>query len=136
MRINIAHNSDYFVEHNQPFFFLIVALVGCTISINFSFLLQRFALFKFLRIVGFHSLFIYCLQIIAMAMVRLVLIKGLHIVYAPVLVPIVWTMGILLPMIFYNICLRLHMWWLFTYQKPENEINFRSGSAALVKDPL
>jgi hypothetical protein len=32
--------------------------------------------------------------------------------------------GVLLPIVFYNICLRINLWWLFTLKKPKEELNF------------
>ena len=107
-----------YVEHKMPFFFLIEALIGCAISINVSFLLQKYNLFKFLRVIGFHSLFIYCMQIIVMTMSRVVMVNILNITHVPSLIIVIWVAGIVLPMLFYNICMHYNVWWLFTYKKP------------------
>jgi len=107
-----------YVEHKMPFFFLIEALIGCAISINVSFLLQKYNLFKFLRVIGFHSLFIYCMQIIVMTMSRVVMVNILNITHVPSLIIVIWAAGIVLPMLFYNICMHYNVWWLFTYKKP------------------
>jgi len=107
-----------YVEHKMPFFFLIEALIGCAISINVSFLLQKYNLFKFLMVIGFHSLFIYCMQIIVMTMSRVVMVNILNITHVPSLIIVIWVAGIVLPMLFYNICMHYNVWWLFTYKKP------------------
>ena len=107
-----------YVEHKMPFFFLIEALIGCAISINVSFLLQKYNLFKFLRVIGFHSLFIYCMQIIVMTISRVVMVNILNITHVPSLIIVIWAAGIVLPMLFYNICMHYNVWWLFTYKKP------------------
>ena len=108
-----------YVEHKMPFFFLLEALVGCTISMNFSFLLQKYNALRFLRIIGFHSLYIYCMQIIVMTMARIVLVNVLKITYVPALIVFIWSAGIFIPMAFYNYCMKHKMWWLFTYKKPK-----------------
>jgi fucose 4-O-acetylase-like acetyltransferase len=123
-KINMAEGSNYYVENHMPIFFLAVALVGCAMSIAVSFSLKKHDSGKWLRVVGYNSVHIYCMQIIAMSVARLVLVKIIGITYVPVLALLILACGLLIPMIFYNICLRLNMWWLFTLKKPEEEINF------------
>ncbi|WP_183558412.1 acyltransferase family protein [Mucilaginibacter sp. SP1R1] len=125
-RINLHGGADgiNFVERKMPFFFLLEALVGCTISINFSFLLQKYQALNFLRVIGFHSLFIYCMQIIVMTITRVILVNLFHFTYIPGLVAALWICGTLLPMLFYNLCMRLDIWWLFTFRKPDQHRPF------------
>jgi fucose 4-O-acetylase-like acetyltransferase len=111
-----------FVEHKMPGFFLIEALVGCTISVNVSFLIQKYNAFKFLRVIGFHSLFIYCMQIIVMTITRVVMLNLLKYTYVPGLVVVVWTAGTVIPIIFYNLCMRYHIWWLFYFKNPNKKV--------------
>jgi len=120
-RINLHGGLDgiNYVERKMPFFFLLEALVGCTISINFSFLLQKYNALNFLRVIGFHSLFIYCMQIIVMTITRVVLVNIFKITYIPVLILTIWVSGTFVPMLFYDLCMRLNIWWLFTLRKPE-----------------
>jgi len=110
-----------YVEHKMPLFFLLEALVGCTISVNFSFLLQKYNAMRFLRVIGFHSLYIYCMQIIIMTIARVVLVNVLKITYIPLLVITIWTSGIVIPIAIYNFCMQLKMWWLFTFRQPKNK---------------
>ena len=127
-KLNLEDGDNYFVENHMPILFLVVALVGCAISISASFSLKRYNGLRFLRVVGYNSVHIYCIQIIAMSVARLLFYKILGITYIPVLVLLVLATGIMLPMVFYNICLRLNLWWLFSLKKPEDEINFISDS--------
>jgi fucose 4-O-acetylase-like acetyltransferase len=124
--INLRSSTygDRFVEEKMPFFFLIEALVGCTASVSFSFLLQKYKLFTWLRIVGYHSLFIYCMQIIAMTFARIFFQNFLNISYTPALIILVWTSGIVLPIFFYNFCLKFNLWWLYTFRKPEKQVGY------------
>lgn len=119
--INLSHKSHYFVEHHMPVFYLVVALTGCALSMNISFLLARLNKMGFLKIVGFHSIHIYCMQIIMMAMARMVLVKFLHLASVPLLVILVLVTGILLPIIAYNFLMRLNAWWLFSLKKPAEQ---------------
>jgi fucose 4-O-acetylase-like acetyltransferase len=113
-----------YTEYKQPFWFMIEALIGCAASLSFSFLLQRYKAFTFIRIVGYHSLFVYCMQIITMSAARIICMNFLHINYVPVLLLIVWTSGIVLPIFFYNFCLKYGPWWLYTYRKPKKQVEY------------
>lgn len=115
--------NDY-VEHKLPFFYLYEALVGCAVSISFSFLLQKYQLFTWLRIVGYHSLFVYCMQIIVMTVARIFFQSFLHINYTPALIILTWSSGIVLPIFFYNFCLKYNLWWLYTFRKPEKQVDY------------
>lgn len=125
-QINIKPTTDgiNYVQNKLPFFFLMEALVGCAISINFSFLLQKYRALTFLRVVGFHSLFIYCMQIITMTAARVVFVNVLKITYVPALILLVWSSGIMLPIFFYNFCLRYNLWWLYTFRKPAMQVEY------------
>ncbi|MBS1741510.1 MAG: acyltransferase [Bacteroidetes bacterium] len=123
-KINLAEGDNYYVENRMPFFFIIVALVGCAISMCASFSLKKYEGLKFLRVVGYNSVHIYCMQIISMSVARQFFFKILHINYLPLLVILVLSCGVVIPMLVYNICLRLNMWWMFTLKKPEEEIQY------------
>ena len=118
LNLHGGEEGIYFVEHQRPFFFLFEALLGCTISINFSFLLQRFNAFQFLRVIGFHSLYIYAMQIIVMTASRELLVHIFKITYIPLLFPMIWVLGIFIPILFYNFCMKFNLWWFFTFRKP------------------
>jgi hypothetical protein len=105
--------------------------VGCTISMNFSFLLQKYNKLRFLRVIGFHSLYIYCMQIIVMTVARVVLVNILKITFVPVLIAGIWSSGIFIPMIFYNFCMKHKMWWLFTYKRPKEQIAETAAPAVI-----
>ena len=118
-----------YVEHKMPLFFLFEALIGCAISINFSFLLQRYNKLNFLRVIGYHSLYIYCMQIIVMTVSRIVLVNILHFTYVPVLVLAIWAAGIVIPMLLYNVFMHFKMWWLFTFRQPKLKQTSVEGTA-------
>jgi len=117
--MNSGPDGINYVEHKMPLFFLLEALVGCTVSVSFSFLLQKYNALKFLRVIGFHSLYIYCMQIIVMTIARVILVNILKLTNVPFLVITIWTTGIILPIFFYNFCMRFKLWWLFTFRKPK-----------------
>ena len=126
--IRVTDFGIQYTEYRHPFLFLFEALLGCVTSVSFSFLLQKYKAFTFFRIVGYHSLFVYCMQIIVMSLARIVCMNVLHIYYVPALVLIVWTSGIVLPIFFYNFCLKYNLWWLYTYKKPVKQVEYMKAS--------
>jgi fucose 4-O-acetylase-like acetyltransferase len=132
MNLAFGHGDAGFVENKKPFLYLIEALTGCILSVNISFQLQKHKIVRFLRVVGFHSLFIYVMQIVVMTIVETVLIKVLKVRYVPVVVVLLWVSGVIIPISIYNMCLRFNMWWLFTFIKPEKEIAAIKGGKASV----
>lgn len=124
-RINLKEGDNYFVEHNMPIFFLLVALLGCLLSINISFILGKLDVAKYLRVIGYHSIYIYCMQIIFMAMTRTILVKLLYVTYAPITLLITFVAGVMLPIAAYNFFMKANSWWLFTFRKPVKVFRYR-----------
>ena len=116
--INIQQGSNYFIEHKMPLFFVVIALVGCALSINISFLLGKYNLLGYLRIIGYHSIHIYCMQIILMASTRIVLLMAFDHLPSPLVLTLIIVAGLMLPILFYNLLMRLNCCWLFSPQKP------------------
>jgi fucose 4-O-acetylase-like acetyltransferase len=123
-RINLTQASNYYVENQMPLFFLLVALTGCALSLAVSFSLTQSGSLKFLRVVGYNSVHIYCMQIIFISISRLIALNLFEITDAFVLAFIMLGSAVLLPIMVYNICLRLNMWWWFTLKKPTAELNY------------
>ena len=115
--INIQQASNYYIEHKMPMFFLVVALVGCALSINISFLLGKYNLMGYLRIIGYHSIHIYCMQIILMAATRTLLLRAFDNIPVPIALLLIIVSGLMLPILFYNILMKLNCWWLFSPKK-------------------
>lgn len=115
--INIQQGSNYYIEHKMPLFFVVIALVGCALSINISFLLGKYNLVGYLRIIGYHSIHIYCMQIILMAATRTLLLRAFDNLPAPLVFTMIIVAGLMLPILFYNMLMRLNCWWLFSPKK-------------------
>lgn len=121
---NLEKGKDYFVEHYLPVLFLFVALTGCAFIIQISFILQKFQKLKFLRVVGYHSLYIYVMHLIVLSAVRNTLVHIFHIRYVPALLLVGVAAGIIIPIFLYNFFVRLGAWWLYSLKKPTDEINY------------
>jgi hypothetical protein len=123
---NLAHSdvngskTGYysFVEDFQPLLFLIIALSGCVFMINVSFLLQRYKAFIALRVIGYHSLYIYLMHVLASSVTRIVLTRVFGVTNVPVLFVCGVVVGLIVPIIFYIFAMKRGAWWLFSLEKP------------------
>jgi fucose 4-O-acetylase-like acetyltransferase len=120
--INIAHNDDNYINFNMAWLYLPISLSGCTFVIQIAQLLQRSNILKWLRVIGYHSLYIYLMHLMLIAAVRVVLIRVLHIHYIPIIMLIAISLGVVIPIFIYNLCIRIGAWWLFSLKKPTEEI--------------
>lgn len=99
--------------------FLIIALTGCLTMFMLAFQLQRFNMMRFLRVLGFHSLFIYVMHVLVIAFIRVVFTKFLGIHEPAVLLVLCIASGVTIPVMAYNLFIKDHFaWFLFTYKKP------------------
>jgi fucose 4-O-acetylase-like acetyltransferase len=101
--------------------FLVIALVGCITMFNISFLMQRYSIFSFLRVLGFHSLYIYVMHVIVTGFIRLVLPPVFGINEPVVLLLVGIFCGLTFPVIFYNLLIRDNvLWFLFSFRKKKD----------------
>jgi fucose 4-O-acetylase-like acetyltransferase len=99
--------------------FLAIALIGCFSMFVLAFRMQAWKVFPFLRVLGFHSLFIYVMHVIIAAFVRLFLTRVLGLHNATLLLFFGIAFGVTIPVIFYNLCIKdKPLWFLFTLKKP------------------
>ena len=117
--INLAQQDDYYVQYKMPALYAITALVGGAFVLNISFILQRLNIFRFLRVIGYHSIYIYVMHLMITAATRIVLVKIFGVDSIPILMIISVTVGIIIPIIFFNIMEQLGVWWLFSLKKTE-----------------
>jgi fucose 4-O-acetylase-like acetyltransferase len=102
--------------------FLMIALVGCFTMLAFSFMLQRWNVASWLRILGYHSINIYVMHVMIAALVRIFLthVVGIHnpfIILASCII-----IASILPVIIFNLLIRDNiLWFLFTYKKSHKE---------------
>lgn len=116
----------YFINHldiqyNSIFVFAVVALIGCAFMLNICFILQKTQKVKSLRVVGYHSLYIYVIHVIITGALRTLFMRGLGITNVPLLLFILLSLGIPLSIIIYNVVMRMGGWFFFTLYKKEDE---------------
>lgn len=111
---------DYlYVEEHQPLLFAAIALSGCAFIYNISFILQRYNVSKAMRVVGFHSLYIYVSHVLVASCVRLVLVRVLHMSNVPILLCIILVFAVTVPIILYNLAIQAGAWWLYSLERPK-----------------
>lgn len=119
--LNLSNNNDYYVQNYQPSLFALSAIVGGSFVICISFLLQKSNKLRFLRVVGYHSLYIYVTNLMVTAATRVIMVKVFNVESVPVLLAVGTLAGIIIPIIFYNVMMKAGAWWLFTLRKPLRE---------------
>lgn len=117
--INLQHGNDYYIQHFQPALFAAIALTGCIFVVNVSFLLQEWSVAKFLRVIGYHSLYIYIMHLMIIAAFRAFYLKVLHGQSLPLFMTAGVLLGIFVPIIMYNLAEKAGLSWLFILKKKD-----------------
>lgn len=100
--------------------FLIIALIGCLTMFALAFRLQKWDILRFLRVLGFHSLYIYVIHVLVAAFVRAILMKVFGVHNSVVLLACGILAGVTVPVVFYNLCVKDNFaWFLFSLKKPD-----------------
>jgi len=119
-RLNLMHNDDYYVQYYRPDIYILTALVGCTFIMCVSFLLQKWNVLKGLRVLGYHSLYIYVMHLMITAGLRILFTAVFGIKNVLLLMVICLAGGLLLPVMLYNLAEKAGLWWLFAAKKRES----------------
>lgn len=122
--INNYYNKGYYVEFYMPASFLLIALSGCVVTIQISFMLEKRGALKFLRVIGYHSLYIYLMHVLVTSFTRVFFSKILHFTNIPLMLLVSVVLGVSLPIIVYNILVSNGMWWVFSLKKPKEEVTY------------
>jgi peptidoglycan/LPS O-acetylase OafA/YrhL len=89
--------------------FLPIALLGCLTMCTLAYRLQSWDILRFLRILGYHSLYIYVMHVIVAAGVRVILTRVFHLHQPVALLFIGIALASTIPVMIYN---------LFIFEKP------------------
>jgi fucose 4-O-acetylase-like acetyltransferase len=116
----------YYIQHDPAgqitFFQLAIGLIGCFCMVVLAFHLQKWDVLRFLRVLGFHSLFIYVMHVLVAAFTRIILMKVFGIHNAVFLLFCGILTGVTVPVIFYNLCVKDNFaWFLFTFKSPKKK---------------
>ena len=129
----LANNMYYQTTELMRAEFLIIALTGCFTMLALSFILQRLNILSWLRILGYHSLYIYVMHVMIAAFIRTFLIHVLDIDNILVILFSCIIGGSILPVIIYNFFIyKSFGWFLFTYKNKRKDPELKEN---IVKSP-
>ena len=128
---------DYLNRMNNQAQFLIIALVGCLMMLIVAFRLQWMNVLSFLRVLGYHSLYIYVLHVMIIAFVRVVLVNVFNITEPVTILIVSIFFGVTVPVVFYNVLVKNGpLWFLFFFKKrKKKEATVTSGIPELKAQP-
>ncbi|HEY0679466.1 MAG TPA: acyltransferase [Chitinophagaceae bacterium] len=115
--LNLQNNNDYYVQHFQPVLYALIALTGGIFVINVSFLLQEWNMARFLRIIGYHSLYIYIMHLMVIAAFRALYLNVLDGTNLPLFMTVGVVTGVVIPIILFNLAEKAGLGWLFVLKK-------------------
>jgi peptidoglycan/LPS O-acetylase OafA/YrhL len=84
---------------------------------NVSFVLQKLNVFRFLRVLGYHSLYIYVMHLMITAGLRVFMIRVAGTENVPLIMIVSIAGGVILPIMFFNLAERAGAWWLFAIKR-------------------
>jgi len=127
------HQGDIkykYFEFDQPFRYLLIAFIGCAFIITLTFILQKYKVMTWLQVLGRHSLYIYVTHVIVFASLRVFMTKVLGIYNVPVLLLAGIIAGLIIPLLLYQLSVKLNVRWLFSLEKnaPAIKVVHRSNS--------
>jgi len=98
--------------------FLAIALIGCLSMVILSFRLESWNALSFLRVLGYHSLYIYVMHVMVAAGVRVIFTRVFGVHDPAILLLSGIAFGVTIPVIVYNLLIEDHIFWfLFSYHR-------------------
>lgn len=118
----VAGITDYINRMLDQFQFLLIALVGCCMMMIIAFRLQKLNILSFLKVLGYHSLYIYVMHVIVIGFVRLTFINVFGITEPVSLLITGIFFGVVLPVVFYNLFINNGpLWFLFSFKRKKEK---------------
>jgi fucose 4-O-acetylase-like acetyltransferase len=134
-KINLSAGDDYYVQRFMPVLFAFVSITGCAFIINFSYLLQKLNIFRFLRVIGYHSLFIYIMHLMVIAAFRILYLNVLGQTNVYIFIVVGILAGIFIPMVIYNLAEKMGAGWLFELKKNKEELGEKQSRLKQLNTP-
>ena len=119
-QIFYLNNDEYYYRNNflGQAEFLVIALIGCLAMFLLAFRLQTWKILSFLRVLGYHSLYIYVMHVLVIAFIRLLLTKVFGILNPGIILICGIAFGVTIPVMVYNLFIKDNFaWFLFSYHK-------------------
>lgn len=96
---------------------LLIIFSGILFSLSVSFMFEKKEGLQWLKVLGANSLYIYLMHVMVMAASRVVLIRFFHLDSVLFILFFNIFLGLVLPILLYNLLNRMGFWWLFTPTK-------------------
>lgn len=97
------------------FQFVVIVMIGCAFILNVCALFQKVGKSNFIRVIGYHSLYIYILHVLLVVTCRLLFVNILHYENAFIILPVQILTGTIGAVMIYNLCRHLNMNFLYEY---------------------
>jgi hypothetical protein len=102
-----------------------IVMIGCSFMLNVCAILQKIGKATFIRVVGYHSLYIYILHVVIVVGCRIVLVNWFHYENAFVILPLQVIAGMIGSVMIYNVCRHAGLNFLFEYDPVDLKRFFR-----------
>lgn len=94
-----------------------IVMIGCAFVLNVCAILQRVGKFVFIRVVGYHSLYIYLMHVLLAVGIRMFFVNFLHYKNVYFILPIQIIVGMIGSVMIYNVCRHFGLNMLFEYDQ-------------------
>lgn len=116
--IPFVYSQRYFLRHKEIqydniYLFALVAIIGCAFLLSICFKFQVWGKLKFMKVIGFHSLYIYVMHVMIVSAGRFVFVNLLGIQSSFLILLFNLCLGIGLSIVIYNILKILRLDFLF-----------------------
>jgi hypothetical protein len=105
--------------------FSAIVMAGCCFMLNLCAILQKAGKATFIRVVGYHSLYIYILHVVIVVGLRIVLVNWFHYENVFVILPLQILAGMIGSVMIYNWCRHAGLNFLFEYDPTDLRKFFR-----------
>jgi len=106
--------------------FTMIVLIGCAFVLNVCTILQRIGRGSFIRVIGYHSLYIYLMHVLLTVACRMFFVNFLHYKNAFVILPFQITVCMIGSVMIYNLARHLGLNFLFEYDLKTFKKMFRN----------
>jgi fucose 4-O-acetylase-like acetyltransferase len=95
--------------------FTTIVMIGCAFALSACTIFERFGKAVFVRVLGYHSLYIYLMHVLIAVGLRIVFVDLLHYTNAYILLPLLIIVGMIGSTMIYNLCKHIGLGCLFEY---------------------
>ncbi|MCV9389472.1 acyltransferase family protein [Reichenbachiella ulvae] len=109
----------YWLTHQDMniYFFALIAVLGTLFVFSLSFILNKYQILSFLKIVGRHSLQVYLMHLIIVSAVRIIMVKFLSIDSPIAILLTGWVLGVYIPILAYQLLIPYGFGYFFKFKK-------------------